>query len=294
MPIGPVHTHYNQILTNVSVEFKSTELVAEKIFPRQKVEHETDLYYEFDKSSFNIVPDERSDGAPENESTGGWIERAYSVTSYGLRDKITKRMKGNADQGLQLEVSITNRLTQQLRNGLEYRVLGANGILRNTANNVGSANADLTPSNASPRTTITTAISAVQKACGLMPNTLVCNPEVLRKITLTAEYREEFKYVQDIRNSDLPEKLYNLDVVQATALGNLTAGGVPVAKGLAPTLGYIMDDDIWVGYVKPGSMGMRDITYGVTFYTEQYSRKWYDDETEVDWIAVDDVYVPKL
>lgn len=293
MPRGAQHTHYNKVLSNISIEFQAPGLVAEKIFPRMRVENETDLYYEFDKSAFNIVNDERADGAPENESTGGWIERAYAVSAYGLKDKITKRMRANADKGLDLEVTITKRLTQQLANQLEYRILGASGVMRQTANVVGNVNGNLTGATASPRTVVTNAISAIQKASGMQPNVMVMNPDILRNITLTAEYREEFKFVQDIRNADLPTKLYGLDVIVAAGLANATSG-TPNKKGAATSLEYIMNDDIWVGYVKPGGLGMRDITYGTLFYTEQYTRKWYDEDVEVDWIAVNDIYVPKL
>lgn len=294
MPHGSQHVHYNKILSNVSVEFKSADMVAERIMPRFKVENETDLYYEFDKSSFAIPAAERADGAPENESTGGWIEKAYSVNFYGLRDKITKRMRQNADSGLDLEVSTTNRLTEQLRNVMEYKLLGKDGILRTAANNGGSANADLTGPTASPRTVITDAITAVQKACGVVPNVMVMNPEILRKITLTAEYRDEAKHVVDLRYSDLPTRLYDLEIVTAARLANLDSSFLPVAKGLTSSLKFIMDDDIWVGYVKEGAPGMRDITYGVTFFTEQYSRKWHDDEVETDWVATNDNYVQKV
>lgn len=282
------HTHYNEILSNVSVEFKSPGCVAEKILPRVLVQHETDVYYEFDKSSFNVPEDERADGAPENESTGGWIEKAYSVKAYGLRDRITKRMKSNSDKGLDLEISVTQRLTQQIQNGLEVRVLGSGGMLRTAANNTASLNVNWTGSTASPRTDVENAKTVVQKACGLVPNVMVMNPEILRKITLCAEYREEFKFVTDIRNADYPTTLYGLKIIVADALKN------SAVKGAAPSLGFIMDDDIWIGYVKEGSIGLRDLTYGQIFYTEQYTRKWYDEDTETDIIAVNDLYAPHL
>jgi hypothetical protein len=282
------HTHYNKILSNVSIEYKNDEHIAEKILPRQKVENESDLYYVFDKSTFNIPEDLRADGTKENESTGGWIERNYQVINYGLRDRITKRMKQNADKGLDLEISVTNRLTEQLRNGLENRVVGPTGLIRQTANNVGTSNPDLTTTSASPRKVVLDACTAIQSASGKMPNILVCNPNILRKITLTAEYREEVKFTKDIRNLDMPDQLYGLKVIQATSLYN------SAAKGLAPNLNYLMDNDIWIGYVKPGGLGFRDLTYGTLFYTEQYTRKWYDEDVEVDLIAVNDLYDPRL
>ena len=51
-----------------------------------------------------------------------------------------------------------------------------------------------------------------------------------------------------------------------------------------------MDDDIWIGYVKPGPIGQREITYGSLFYTEQYTRKWFDEDIEADKIEVNDNY----
>lgn len=284
-----LHTHYNRVLSNVSVEFKVPGFVAEKIVPRQKVENETDVYYEFDRSHFRPAETLRADGTQENLATGGWITRPYMIEAHGLRDYITKRMRQNADPGLDLDVSVTHRLTELLKLDLELRVVGPNGLIRTAGNNAGSVNANWTDyTTASPRDTVNTGISVVQASAGVQPNTLVASPETLRKMTQIAEYREEYKYVTDIRNTDLPTKLYGLDVVVAEGLYDTSV------KGEAPSLSYIMGGDIWIGYVKKGGLGVRDLTYATLFYTEQYTRKFYDDDIESDVIAVNDNYDPRL
>lgn len=293
MPSNPATGHYSVPLTRVSVEFKPTDLVAEKILPRVKVDKELDVYYEFDKSSFNIVNDERADGSPENESTGGWMEKSYYCRAYGLRDKITDRMRQNADSQIQLDVQTNNRLLQQLRNNLEWRVLGPGGLLRTSANLVSvDSTTNLSLTNASPRTAIQDMITDVQRSSGVMPNVLVANPDILRAMTRIPEYRDEVKHVADIRNMEVPDTLYGLKVVTASGLANITSAA-PTRKGVAANLNWVMEDDIWIGYVAP-SLGLRTLSYGCIFYTKTWTRKWWDDEAEVDWIAVNDIYEPKL
>lgn len=299
MGYSPDHSHYSVPLSRASIEYKAPDLAAEKVLPRIKVDNELDIYYEWDKSAFNIVKDERADGAPENESTGGWFERNYHCLAYGLRDKITRRMRKNSDSILQLDITVNNRLLNQLRTNLEWRVLGPGGVVRTTSNvnYVNSAVGSMSGTNASPRTIIQEAITGIQQSSGMMPNQIVSNPDQWRQLTRTAEYRDEVKHVADIRNMDTPTTLYGLKVIEATAVANLTGAApvVPAPKtgASAMTLNWIMDDDMFISYSKP-SLGMRDLLYGGIFYTETYSRKWWDDESEVDWVAVNDIYVPKV
>ena len=295
MGYSPDHSHYSVPLSRVSIEFKPADLVAEKVLPRCKVDAELDVYYEWDRSAFNIVGDERADGAPENESTGGWLERNYHCKAYGLRDKITKRMRARSDSQMQLDITVNNRLLQQIRNNLEWRVLGYGGLCRASANLISvDSTTNLSLTNASPRQAIQELITTVQVNSGVMPNIIVGNPEIFRQITRTAEYRDEVKHVADIRNMDTPDTLYGLKVIEAGGLANLATSPIaPNPKGSAYGLNWIMDNDLFIAHVKP-SLGLRDLSYGCIFFTETYTRKWWEDGPEVDWIGVNDIYDTKL
>lgn len=299
MPGGtPSHVHYSVPLSNLSVAYKPPKLVAETVIPRRKVDDEFGLYYIFDKSSFNIVRDERADGTPENESTGGWFEASYKVQSFGLRDKITRRQRRQADAVLKLDISVNNRLLNQLRTNLEWRVLGPSGLCRTTANLISvDSTTNLSLANSSPRTAIQAQISVIQRNSGQMATQMVTNPDSLRQLTRTAEYRDEVKHVKDIRNLDSPDRLYGLDVIEATGLANLT-GSNPVAVQIktgasAAALNWIFDSGIFIQYTQP-SIGEMDLTFASIFFTETYSRKWFDESCEADWIASNDIYSTQL
>lgn len=280
--------HYNKVLSDIAVAYTPPELQWEKIFPKKAVTKESDLWPIFDKNAFEVPDDHRADGAPSRETTTGWKYDPYQCEEHALHDIITKRMRDNSDSEIDLESSITETVKQQVWNNIEVKVFGSGGILRTAANNVGSTNASwATLASASPRTDFRTAIDAVEAACGFTPNTVALGTNVARHIMATAEYREEFKYVVDIRNEgtiDLPNDLYGLNPVYVKSLS------ITNRKGQAKTLGRIMGDDVWIGYVNPSGPGYRTLTYGACLFTEEYTNKWWDDDRRGDKVEYGMIY----
>lgn len=284
------HTHYSAVLTNLSVQFKPPGLVAERIVRRVPVTNETDVYPVFDKALFDAPDDHRADGAPENESSLGWKYEPYVIEPHGLRDKITRRMRKNADSQIDLEALKNYALKQKILNGLEKRVFGSGGLLRTTANNVAATNGDWTNrSTMTPREDVNAICQTVQQACGLRPNTMALSPTVLDRITESAQYKDEAKHVVDLRDDGRPGRLYGLDVVEVGSLLNTAK------KGQASSLGYLMGEDVWIGFVPgDGETGLQMMAHSILLWTEEYARKWWDDESEVDWVAYNFNYVPKM
>ncbi len=283
-------------LTNMAVDFRPGNLKAQEIFPPVHVLMEIGDYPVFQKDMFDMPDDTRSDGAESKQSSVGWTYVPYRCEEHALHDFITSRQRKNVSSQMDLEGRKARVIKRRVLNNLEARVFGANGILRQAANNGGSANYDLSnPATASPRTMVTTAINAVEVNCGFSPNTIALGKDTARAIIKTAEFREEFKFVREIQtlgNDELPDELYGMKAVYVEALVNTAK------KGQARVPTRLMSDDVWIGFVNPDitpEAGIQEeVTYGVSFYTEEYSGMWWKDDNRADKLEYGYIYVPEL
>lgn len=292
MPLSSAHVHFNRPLTRMMVEFTPPEYVADRICKRVPVENDSDDFYVMDKSAFNQVNDERADGATENEIDQGWSLDYYRVGYHGLKSKVTDKQRKNNSSGIDLERLAAENIKRNILNRLEQRVFGSGGLLRTAANNVTSANRDWTnASTATPRVHCELGINAVEDACGLTPNTIVLTPKVARTIIGTAEYQAERHFTVDMSTqsgaADLPKYIYGMEAVYVGALLNTAK------KGQAASLSRLMSDDVWLGYIAPGEVGDKVMTHSVLIVTEEYARRWRDDEIEADYVAYNFNYAVK-
>jgi len=272
--------HYNQVLSNIAVQFEPPDLQAKNVAPVKPVENRSDVFPVFDKSMFNVVDDVRSDGGEAHEVSRGWDYTPYLVEKRALREPITKDQRANWDSQVDLEASTTEFLKQLVWNGYEQRMFGAGGYLRTTTNST-YVNASVNWSNlstASPRTDIDVAKNNIAGNCGRQPNTIVLGDDIARLIMRTSEYRDEYKYVQDIRNASLPATLYDMNAVYVSSLLNTAM------KGQQQTLTRIMSDDVWIGYIDPNGPGYKTITWGATLMTYEEVTSWYDPAKKADMI----------
>lgn len=283
-------------LTNMAVDFRPGNLKAQEIFVPIHVLKEIGDYPVFQKDMFDTPDDTRSDGGESKPSSIGWNYVPYRCEEHALHDFLTKRQRDNASSQMDLEGRKARVIKRRVLNNLEARVFGPNGILRQTANNGGSANYDLTNlSTASPRTMVRTAQNAVEGNCGTSPNTIALGKDVARHIMATEEFRKEYygaAVIQNQGNIELPEYLYGMKAVYVEALVNTAK------KGQAKTPVRLMSDDVWIGFVNPdidteGGI-QEEVTYGANFFTEEYAGMWWKDDNRADKLEYGYIYVPQL
>ena len=283
------HVHYNQVLTNLAVDYAPMELVARQILPVFPVVNATDVYPVFDKRLFDDYEDLRADGDESNEVSRGWKYVAYMCESHALKEHITKKMRANWDSQVDLEGSISEDLKQLVWNRYEKRVLGSGGILRTTTNNIHSANVNWTNlATATVKGDLDTAKEAIEAAASPTPNVIVLTPQVARHIANTTEWKDYHKYTANIADDDLPKSIYGLRPLYVKAVLNTAK------KGQAPSLARIMGDDVWIGYVDPRGPGIKRLTYGATLMTTEEIAKWFVDERKADAVEYEVEYAPQI
>ncbi len=253
------HVHYNQVLTNLAVDYAPMELVARQILPVFPVVNATDVYPVFDKRLFDDYEDLRADGDESNEVSRGWKYVAYMCESHALKEHITKKMRANWDSQVDLEGSISEDLKQLVWNRYEKRVLGSGGILRTTTNNIHSANVNWTNlATATVKGDLDTAKEAIEAAASPTPNVIVLTPQVARHIANTTEWKDYHKYTANIADDDLPKSIYGLRPLYVKAVLNTAK------KGQAATLARVWGKHTLLAHVNKLAATQGSLTFGFT------------------------------
>lgn len=109
--------HVNVPLTNVSIAYiqKSDVYIADKIFPKVPVKHQSNMYYRYAKSDWRRTDVQRR--APGTETVGiGWNvdTDSYFCHVYGVHKDIDDQVRANADSVFKLDSDATAFVTNQL------------------------------------------------------------------------------------------------------------------------------------------------------------------------------------
>lgn len=113
--VSQVHTATP--LTNIAVAYMQDNgfYIADKIFPIVPVQHQSDLYYKWNKDDFfRDEAQERADGA---ESAGSGVDLttdSYAAKVWALHKDIGDQMRRNADPAVDIETAVTEFLMQKL------------------------------------------------------------------------------------------------------------------------------------------------------------------------------------
>jgi hypothetical protein len=109
--------HSPSPLTNVAVAYMQDHdnFIADKVFPIVPVEHQSDLYYVWNKDDF--FRDEAQIRADGQESAGSGVDLttdSYAAKVYALHKDIGDQMRRNADVAIDLDTSIAEFLMHKL------------------------------------------------------------------------------------------------------------------------------------------------------------------------------------
>ena len=109
--------HVNVPLTNVSVAYMQSadSFIADKVFPKVKVEKQSDLYWKYSKTDWRRTDVQRR--APEHRVPRRRLEdRRPTSTSahvYAVHKDIDDQMRANADSNFNLDRDATEFVTNQ-------------------------------------------------------------------------------------------------------------------------------------------------------------------------------------
>jgi len=200
--------HINQALTNLSIAYIQSDdsFVASRVFPIVPVQHQTDVYWKFDRGDF--IRNQAQKRADSTESVGGGWKVAtdsYRCDVYAIHKDIGAQVRANADAAVSPELQANSFVSQQLMIRKEvdwaarYFTTGVwttdmTGVTTTPTGNQVYKWSDYT--NSDPITDISTGATAMQLRTGKRPNKLVIGQQVWDVLKNHPDIIDRIKYGQ--------------------------------------------------------------------------------------------------
>jgi hypothetical protein len=306
--------HVNVPLTQISLAYRqdATRFIADQVFPRIPVMHQSDIYWEFERDAFFRTDVEKRAGGARSSGTGFKLLQSgpYYSDVYSVHADITKQMRQNADPGTNLDFAFTELVTQQslikrdntfLTNffgtSLWTGIDGTNGDMTGvTATPTSNQFLRWDQSGSTPREDVRGKALAIEGLTGLLPNTLVLGPYVMNSLINNPELIDAVKYTSGgiIGPEDLPllAKFFGVDrVLRAGAVQNTAT------EGATRSMGFIFGKAALLCYSAPNP-GLMVPSAGYTFAWQSYLggssdieiAKWWEQNEKVDRVEAEMTY----
>lgn len=295
---GQLHIERN--LTNYSLKYDNPEFINEKLFPPVPVQKESDKYLVYNLANFNLYETLRANGSESAQIDWGFTEANYFCEQHSLKDIITDRDRSNADKPLTLDIDTLELVTDGVMlkkefNAATIATTPSNYITANTEALTGGAQWDQY-STSNPLTQIKQMQLSVFEASRKYTNVLVLPYPVALALAYHPDILELVKYtnsglLQGLTGTAieglLPAKIFGMEVVIAGAAYNSANPGQTAA------LADIWGTNVVAAYVEQAPK-LKSISYGKTFRTEKFVRKWRQEERQGDWVEYNDIYALAL
>jgi hypothetical protein len=105
--------HVDQLLSNVSIQYKNNEFIWSKVFPIVSVKKDSDLYRVYDRANLKSPETKRAPKAAANEGNFGFSTSSYRLEKHALVEYVGDDEAEQNDQD-SLEAIATEYVTEQL------------------------------------------------------------------------------------------------------------------------------------------------------------------------------------
>jgi hypothetical protein len=299
-PTGSNNIHIDQVLTNISVAWPTTGLVAERLFPPVTVRKQSDKYYTFGREAW--LPesgDFRAPGTEANEIPGLAVSLdTYYAQEHALQIAITDEERENVDSpmspdrdGTELvtskillgrELAMKTLVTDATQYATDMTVTLAGGQQWNAANYATS----------DPITDIKKGRRAMHANVFFEPNTIVIPYAVMAELEDHPDFIERIKYSE--------RAIVTADIIAAMiGIPNVIIPGTGIASDASLVPGYLWGKDVLLAWVPPRA-GLRvpafayEFVWGYGGGLRQAVDRWREDKRKSDVVRVSRRYDLKL
>lgn len=300
--------HIDKALTNISLAFEQGEssFIARRAAPVVGVEHRTDKYFTYDRSYFWFDEGDaarRADGAPAREVGYAMSTDDYSVEVRALKKPIPVNLRANADASIDLDRDAVRFLTQKALVSMEVAWAAAYfATSKWTTDKTGGTDFTKwsTVATSDPIVDIGAGRLKIQTDTGLMPNTLIVNPDVDEVLKRHPIVTERFKYTSsDSISNQMLARLFEVDnylvmnAVKQTSIEGKTAsysfvgGKNALLCYVAPTPGPYTPSAMYT-FAWEGVDGELRGTRGLG------ARTWFDADRKADMVELEWNYAFKV
>jgi hypothetical protein len=297
--------HVDQALTNLSIGYQNGEFVAEQVFPPLPVDKQSNKYFVHDMERFRSVDDHRRPGQAPTEIDWTLSTDSYYCDGHGRRDVIPVEDMGNADEAVDLEITSTETLTDQIYLAREVNLVTAlAAAMSPTA--LTAARWDVDSNDPIP--VVEAAKETIQRATGKRPNCLLLSRPVFRGAHNNASVVGRITGARSLTDSLVtPDQLRDLFEVDNLIIAD--AVKLTSMKGQTNALDFIWGKYALLFY-RPPAMGRKVMALGATFRWNvlgaapanpdaqggvgQFVEKWYSQDRKATMVDACLYYDQKL
>jgi len=287
--------HIDAPLSNLAVQYRNLQFVADMVFPIVPVVKESDKYYIFGREELKEVDTHRAVGTASNEIDWDVTTGSYSAEEYSLRKLLADRTVRNADAPIRPRITTMNKLMRLIMLGYEKRVMN---LVTGSALASYRSNPTIKWDGTSPtiESDVDTAKASVRLNAGVEPNRILMNDQVKDVVKRDSTVRNLIRYTiqgsagqELLVNGDLPPVLWNLAVTLAMAAEDTAK------KGATASISRIWPDDVLVWYAEP-SPSLEALSLGYTFRVIGGSvvKTWRDEERDGEMIQPSIIQAEKM
>jgi hypothetical protein len=299
--------HVDAPLTNISVAFyqQASNFVAGQVFPNVPVQKQSDVYYVWDRASFNR--DEAKKRAPGTRSAQAGVNLStqnYSIDVWALSDFVADQVAANADSPLNLEAEKARVIMNKLMIRKERDWVENFFTTGKWATDIGGV--DSSPSTGEvlkwsdyeggdPIGDIRKARTDMLEATGYEVNTMVLNQRVMDALVDHPDIIDRIKYSGGVGNqnparttSQALSQLFEIDRILVSK-ANVNAA----AEGDAEDANFIMSSGALLCHSAP-TPGLGTPSAGYTFSWNGYmgqtngfgiaTSRWREDPIRATWV----------
>lgn len=291
--------YIDKALSNISLAYRPTGLIADQLAPRVPVVNDTGNYFIYTRDTLKLPETIRANGAASREANWYLSTGSYSLARHSLKSPVTDMDRSNADPAIKLDADTTEILTDKILVRKEVDLANLCGTAANWGNvtsltSTWAWSANTTLSN--PITFVDSATTNVAFRSGMLANTVALDHRTFKAAKEHVSVLDRIKYTSpDSVTAPMLAKLFNVDRV-------LVASGVYDATAelyiTTTAHSWIWTDVAFIAYI-PNSPSLKtpSALYQLTkneFGNPWKVKKWREEEIEADQIEVSTMYQHKV
>ena len=283
--------HVNQLLSNVSVQYKNQEYIADKVFPVVPVIKDSNTIRVYERN-YKMQPTARAPGAVAREMSWNISSTSYILEQHALKDFIPVDHEENNDLG-SLQVDSTEILTDAIMRRMEasaallFTTTSWSLGVTLTAGLAFSTNTTTTD----PVPVFDTGTSVIIQNTGMTPNFGILPRAGFVSVKNHVSVLDRVKYTNAEVGEVLVARLLGLnEMLVPTAIKDDSLEGVE--GGDATFTAFWIH--AFVGYKAP-SPGLKQVSCGYNFMrSAPRVRTWFDQERNSNVVEVEVKYQSKV
>lgn len=290
--LGPTvsNVYQDPLLTDISVRYTNTNLIADQVFPVLPVQKRTGVYFKYDKNNLKIANTRRTGTSRANR-----VDYGLSKIEYGPLTERSLEIAIDNDTMLQYAspldpladaaLVVTEKVLLERENDLAADLGSTSIVTQNTTLSGTSQWNDY--ANSTPFNDIQLAITTIKKNGIINPNTLVFGQQVWDWLINHPDLIDRIKFTErGVMTPELVGALFQIDNVFIGDAVNNTA-----EDGQTDSLGYIWGANVIVMYVT-ATPGIRTVTagYHFTLLNGRYIDRWVEQERKANFVRFNDYY----